>query len=168
MKGSHPLKGHKISKHKIKRYEDASQKIQNIFESCAQQALTGDMRAKHCACLVRKGEMIMIECNHAGNCHGFSTHAEATIHKKMTRHTHNKKKERYTYDLYIIRYSERSGFMNSKPCSECTRLIKNEMYYVNKVIYSYDNKHYIIEHKDTLKTSHISNGTSNFRKRSNC
>lgn len=164
MKGPHPLKRHNIRK---KSFKSASKKVKDIFTTCAEKALTSDVRAKHCACLVRNGKIHFIECNQSGGCcNGFSTHSEASIHKKMGKQ--NKRKARYTYDLYIIRYSEASGYMNSKPCTECTRLIKNEMDYVNKVIYSYDKESYIVENKETLKTKHISHGYHNFRNKANC
>jgi len=151
-----PLKGVTFKKLKT------STKVKNIFNQCAEHALTGDMRSKHCACLVRKGKIYTMNCNQAGSTNGFSTHAETTVHKKISNSKILKKKNR-TFDLYVIRFSEKNGFMNSKPCYNCTKCIVNEMDYVNRIFYSYNNETYIIENRDTLKSTHMSNGHINFR-----
>jgi len=140
-----------------------STKVKNIFEKCAEEALKGDMRSKHCACLVRKGKIYTMRCNQSGgNTNGFSTHAEATVHKKMMNSKELKKNR--SFDLYVVRFSKKNGFMNSKPCYNCTKCIINEMDYVNRIFYSLDNERYIIEKRDTLTSTHISNGFQNFKK----
>jgi len=156
MKYKEPLNGYKISKKNKKHYfSSANKKQQEIFEILKQKALKGEMRSKHCACLVRNGKPIHLECNHYGSDTGYSDHAETALHKKIQKSS-NKIKKNHIYDLYVIRYSHINGFMNSKPCSGCINSIRNHMDYVNKVIYSWDSKTYIKEHKSELKTEHVS------------
>jgi len=154
-----PLKG--VTYKQLKN----STKVKNIFDICAEQALKGDMRSKHCACLVRGKKIYSMNCNQSGgNTNGFSTHAETTIHRRMQHQNSKLLKKNRSFDLYVVRFSEKSGFMNSKPCYNCTKCIINEMDYVNRIFYSIDNETYIVETRDTLTTTHISNGFQNFKK----
>ena len=159
MKVEEPLRGCRISKKHY--FSSANNKQKEIFEILKQKALKGEMRSKHCACLVRKGKVIQLECNHYGSETGYSDHAETALHKKVQKNS--KIKKHHIYDLYVIRYSEITGFMNSKPCSDCMHSIKHHMDYVNKVIYSWDSKTYIKEHKSELKTEHISHGNRHYK-----
>jgi len=155
MKFEEPLKKYYFS--------SASKTQKEIFNICKEKALESEMRSKHCACLVRKGKIIHLECNHyGGDKNSYSLHAEPTLHKKILKN--NKIRKNHKYDLYIIRYSEASGFMNSKPCVDCTKYIKYYMDYVNKIIYSNDDKTYIKVTRETLTSNHTSHGYKNFRK----
>jgi len=143
---------------KILKYENASRKKKMFFEQCKEYALQSDMRAKHCAILEYNGKIIAFSANHYGvNKNSLSLHAEQSVHKKYLKIQH-KLKKRIRYNLWVFRFSETSGSMNSKPCSNCTRFIKETMPYVNKVFYSLDDKRYICEDKNTLRTNHISLG----------
>ena len=147
----------------LKRFDHASRKTREIFDICKDIALKSQMRSKHCAALERNGKIITIGCNHyGGNDKSYSLHAEVTIQKKLSRGSY-KLKKRHNYNLYVVRYSEASGFMNSKPCSECIKCIHSSMPYVNKVIYSHDKHSFISQDKKTLKTTHISLGHKHFQ-----
>ena len=153
---------------KIMKYENASQKKQIFFEQCREYALQSDMRAKHCAVLEYNGKIIAFSANHYGaNKKSFSLHAEQSVHKKYLKIQHKLKKRR-KYNLWVFRFSEASGSMNSKPCSNCINFIKEAMPYVSKVFYSWDDKHYICEDKYTLKTNHVSLGYKQHRIRQQC
>ena len=116
------------------------------------------MRAKHCAALEYNNKIVAISVNHYGNdSTGLSTHAEQSVHKKYLKMKH-KLKQRRKYNLWVFRYSDASGAMNSKPCQNCTKFIKESMPHVNKVFYSYDNKRYICQDKKHLKSNHVSLG----------
>jgi len=145
-------------KYPLRKFTDASRKRMQIFDMCKDIALKSLMRSKHCACLERNGKIITIDCNHyGGDKNSSSLHAEANIQKRMSRLSY-KLKKRCNYNLYVVRYSEASGYMNSKPCSECAKCIKSSMPYVNKVFYSYDSNNYIRKDKRNLDTDHISLG----------
>ena len=143
-------------------FSSANKRQKEIFEMCKEKALQSDMRSKHCACLVRNGKIINMECNqYSSDKNSHSLHAEPLLHKKSMKQY--KIRKNYIYDLYVVRYSEASGFMNSKPCMDCIKYIKLNMNYINKVIYSVDNKTYIKENKELLSTEHMSHGYSHLR-----
>jgi deoxycytidylate deaminase len=145
-------------KYPLRKFTNTSRKRMEIFYTCKDIALKSQMRSKHCAALERNGKIILIDCNHyGGSKNSSSLHAEANIQKKLSRMSH-KIKKRYNYNLYIVRYSKASGYMNSKPCSDCVKCIKSSMPYVSKVFYSYDNDSYICIDKKTLETNHVSTG----------
>ncbi len=145
-------------KYPLRKFTNASRKRMGIFEMCKDIALKSQMRSKHSACLERNGKIITIDCNHyGGDKNSSSLHAEANIQKKMSRLSY-KLKKRCNYNLYVVRYSNASGYMNSKPCSECAKCIKSSMPYVNKVFYTHDKENYICQDKRNLDTDHISLG----------
>ncbi len=155
---------------KLKKINNAPKRVQETFKMCADKALEGEMRAKHCACLERNGKIIEIECNeHGGGNMGLSTHAENNIRKKLSRGMH-KLKKRSNYTLYVVRYSVSMGYMNSKPCSDCVKIIRKMMPYVSKVVYTHDSEHYITEERDELSSKHVSAGYLHLRRqrRMNC
>lgn len=138
-------------------YNDVPKKKQLMFEEFKETALQSDMRAKHCACIEYNGKIIAISINQYGSNHKNSIHAEQSVHKQFLKIQH-KLKKRLKYTLWVFRFSEASGPMNSKPCTHCTKFIKESMPYVNKVCYSWNNKYFIREDKRDLKTNHISLG----------
>jgi len=147
----------------LRKYADASSKTKQIFDICKDIALQSQMRSKHCAALVRNGKIITIDCNYYGSDkNSFSVHSESNLQRKISKVSY-KLKDRCNYSLYVVRYSKSSGFMNSKPCSECAKCIKSSMPYVNKVFYSYDNDTYICKNKIELDTNHVSLGYRFFK-----
>ena len=140
------------------KFKDASGKKQAFFAQCREYALQSNMRSKHCAVLEYNGNIITFSNNQYGaDKTSFSLHAEQLVHQKFLKIQH-KVKKRKKYNLWVFRHSETSGVTNSKPCSSCTKFIKESMPYVNKIYYSYDNTYYIREDKTTLNTQHISAG----------
>jgi len=153
---------------KYLKYENASRKKKQFFDQCREYALQSDMRAKHCAVLEHNGKIIAFSANHYGaNKKSFSLHAEQSVHKKFLKMKYKLKKRR-KYNLWVFRFSEASGAMNSKPCRNCTSFIKEAMPYVSKVFYSWNDTHYICEDKYTLKTNHVSLGYKQHNSRCNC
>lgn len=150
---------------KICSFENISRKYNDIFDECIDKALKSNLKTKHSACLVNNGKIIAIE-NNKYCVKKFSLHAEENLYKKIMKNSYLLKKYKQ-YDLYIIRYSYKSGFMNSKPCYHCTNLIKKMMPFVNKVIYSNDFDTFTVQNKMKLINNHISLGyKSIYRKKS--
>lgn len=138
-----------------------SSKIFSIFEECKKKSIESSMRSKHSACLVKNNKIIVLENNkYNKKNYCYSDHAEICVFKKMEKLIKSNKIKKGIYKLYIIRYSQTNGFMHSKPCKYCVKIIKN-MPYVNKVYYSNDNITYICENKNNIKTNHVSVGFTN-------
>jgi len=153
---------------KLKRYQDATRKKKEMFDRFKEIALQSDMRSKHSACLVYNGKIIAFSTNHYGNdINSHSIHAEQSVHRQFQKIQH-KLKKRIKYELWVFRFSEASGTMNSKPCSNCTKFIQESMPYVKKVYYSWDNEHFICEDKRDLKTNHVSLGYQHSQKKQQC
>lgn len=151
----------------IYKFENSSKKIQNIFQKCKEASIKSNLRSKHSACIVKNGKIIVLEHNKYAKTgdHNYSVHAECCVYKKFRNLMKlNKIKKRYMYKLYVIRYSKATGYMNSKPCKCCTKMIK-QISNINKVYYSNDNNTYICEDKNNLKTDHVSIGFLNKNKK---
>ena len=145
---------------KVLKFTDASHKRQQFFEQCKEFALQSHMKSKHCAVLEYNGKIIAFSANQYGaDKTSFSVHAEQSVHKKFLKIQH-KLKGRRKYNLWALRFSsaDTEEAMNSKPCRNCTKFIKESMPYVSKVFYSWDEKYYCCEDPRDLKTTHISLG----------
>lgn len=138
-------------------FNTLSRRRQEIFDICHEYALMSDMRTKHSACIVRNGKIVEI-CHNTYDVKKSSAHAEENVLKKMDNKRNNLIKKNHNYDLYVIRYSTKNGYMNSKPCNSCVKLIKRRMPYVKRIFYSNDNQTFICEEKDDLKNTHITCG----------
>ena len=156
------------------KYKNATRKTLSLIEQLRVIASESQMRAKHCAALVYNNKIIAITANEYGkNINSLSIHAEQNLHKKYLKIKH-KLKTRRKYELWVFRFSTASGIMNSKPCANCTKFIRNKMEYINKVCYSYNDKYYICEDPSKLKTKHISVGhqhqqkTNRLKRKCNC
>lgn len=118
------------------------------------------LRNKHCACLVTKNNKIVcIEVNQylPANYVKCSTHAEVSLHKSLNK-KYIKNFNRNKYDLWVIRYSKKNGFVDSKPCSKCIKYMKKRMYYIDKIVYSNDMGGLTCEDIEDIESEHISIG----------
>lgn len=132
----------------------------NVIEQMKHHSLKSNLRSKHCACLVKKNnEIILFEVNEytPTNNISCSVHAEVSIHKNLNK-KYIKNLKRNKFNLWVIRYSKKNGIVDSKPCSKCVKYIKKNMYYVDKVIYSNENGGLTCETIDDIESEHISIG----------
>ena len=133
-------------------------KYQNVIIKCIEKAKTSQMQSKHCACLEKNGRIIMISLNEYSNIseskiNKFSYHAEENLIKK-----YRNDKGRTKFNLFIIRISNTGKLLNSKPCKECSKIIRESSNFISKVIYSTDDNDLHIEKPNNIYSHHHSIG----------
>lgn len=133
-------------------------KYQNVIIKCIEKAKTSHMQSKHCACLEKNGRIIMISLNEYSNIseskiNKFSYHAEENLIKK-----YRNDKGRTKFNLFIIRISNTGKLLNSKPCKECSKIIRESSNFISKVIYSTDDNDLHIEKPNNIYSHHHSIG----------
>lgn len=138
-------------------FEDSSPRIKNIFNKCKEYSQKSQMKNKHCASFVKNGKIVEMAVNDYygwNRLSKFSVHAEERLIENAL-----KCKTRKRFDIFIVRVSEKNDhYLNSEPCSECTKLIKQYKHLIRNVYYTYDNESYIIEKPHNLVGDHISIG----------
>jgi len=147
--------------------EFISRKKNIIVQELICCALDSDLRSKHGACLVRNNKILCIENNqyqYGNDLTSFSHHAEVMIGRRLKKQIKEKSYKKFTYDLWVIRYSKDiESCISSKPCFNCIKHIKKNMPYVNNIIYSADNGKFIKENISNIKNKHVSLGFRSMR-----
>lgn len=133
----------------------------NVLDQMKNIALKSNLRSKHCACLVKKNnEIVSFEINQYtphSNTVTCSVHAEVSLHKNLNKR-YIKKFHRTKFNLWVIRYSNKNGLVDSKPCSKCIKYMKKNMDYVDKIIYSNQDGQLNCETIENINSNHISIG----------
>lgn len=135
-------------------------KIRNILDKCADKAKGSTMHSKHCACFEKNGRIYEFTLNdYCGINHSrinkFSVHAEEKILLKYS------KKGRTKFNLYIVRISTDGSLLNSEPCNECSKIIRNSSHMVSKVIYPISSDKITVKRPADIYSNHISIGNRN-------
>lgn len=131
-------------------------RVLKTLNKCLEQAKKSQMHSKHCACLEKDGRIHIFSLNDYCNIsysriNKFSYHAEEKL-------LHNfEKKGRKKYNLYIVRVSLSGELINSKPCKDCVKIIKNHSSFISNVIYPGKNK-IEIKKPNEIYSNHLSVG----------
>lgn len=133
-------------------------KYKKIIKKCIAKAKTSSMQSKHCACLEKNGRIVMISLNEYSNIsetkiNKFSYHAEENLIKK-----YKNEKGRTKFNLFIIRISSTGKLLNSKPCKDCSKIIRDSSNFISKVIYSTNDNDLYIEKPSKIYSHHNSIG----------
>lgn len=139
-------------------------RVISTLDKCMIKATSSCMNSKHCACLEKNGRIYVYSINdysgiNYSKINKFSYHAEESLLKNFT------KKGRSKYNLYIVRINTKGKLQNSKPCSDCIKIIKQFSNIISKVIYPDNNEIKIVKPK-TIKSKHLSIG-NRMKKRNN-
>lgn len=141
-----------------------------LLDKMKVKAMNSNLKNKHCAILVKKNKIISIENNEYNtnqvNNIFYSIHAEVSIDKKLNK-KYIKNFNKNKYDLWVIRYSDKNGILDSKPCSKCIKYIKKRMLYVDNIIYSNEYGKLNQENIKEIQSNHISIGYKMLNKRKN-
>lgn len=133
-----------------------TKKRENILEKMKELSLDSKLRSKHCACLVKGNKIISFAINnYIINTKFKSIHAEIALDKNLNK-SKIKNIKKTTYNLWVIRYSENNGLLESKPCYHCICYIKKHMTYINNIIYSTTPNEIIKIKKKYIENNHKS------------
>jgi deoxycytidylate deaminase len=127
-------------------------RIYKIVNDMCQFPYNGNMNSRHLAVAVKNGKKISdYKYNYIQILNKNSIHAEAHLINSLFK---NKKLSNIT--LVVIRISKNNKLMNSKPCCDCIKIIKNSGF--KKVCYSTGklSTPLIIERVNTLNNDHKS------------
>lgn len=123
-----------------------------ILTEAIEIAKKSNMFNKHGAVLFYKNNIETIAFNEYDSKYN-TKHAEQECINKYKNKIRKYKKDKKKFNLLVIRLSTQNKLLNSKPCHECCRVLK-ESGIINKIYYSNENGHIITERINNFNSEH--------------
>lgn len=123
-----------------------------ILTEAIEIAKKSNMFNKHGAVLFYKNNIETIAFNEYDSKYN-TKHAEQECINKYKNKIRKYKKDKKKFNLLVIRLSTQNKLLNSKPCSECCRVLK-ESGIINKIYYSNEHGYITTERINNFESEH--------------